>query len=106
MEVQQDIVGRISAFSEKLSLLEKAHEIEERELERVSRNVEKRSATYKQLKSTNDRLSMKAVNEVEFQNEERVRRELIEEMMNSSYNDPLNFITPVTNVLKNFEGNS
>ena len=100
MEEQQDISDRISSFNCKLILLEKTHELEEEELARASRNSAKRADKANAIRQRNESLSYELHNL--FSREESERTELVKIMKESANNLGL---TPITDVLENFDGN-
>ena len=103
MEDLQEIQSQITSYSAKLQLLQKTHDIEEKEAERLTRNVAKRNDTYKK-KIANDYASIQAEQECALRREEQTRRDFVSKMTRDEYVGQESFLAPVTNVLSNFEG--
>ena len=103
LEIQQEIMDKIASNTSKLQLLEKTHEIEEKEMETHKKNVAARNSIFDSMKNKNDHQSLLAETEIMFRNEESTRRDLVAAMKGGN-KDSDTSLAPVVKVLGNFEG--
>lgn len=95
-------MAQIATYTKKLQFLERTHEIEEEERERIKRNVAERDAKYKALKSKNDAACSRSANEVSMKNESAERRALLLRLKESTSDLP--WMVPIVDLMENHQG--
>lgn len=92
-------MSRIVSFTKKLQLLEKTHEIEEEERERVRRTVAERNSKYMEIKSKNGSICSRTATELELKREASERKALLNKLKESISNMP--WMHPMVDLLEN-----
>ena len=95
------MADEIAASHSKLQLLQKTHDLEEKEKERLSKKSKARDEKANEIRAQNTALSATTHNEVMFRREESERRELVAKM--KKYATELG-LTSIVDILNNYEG--
>lgn len=101
MEDQQDLADQVASNNCKLQLLEKTHEIEQLEKDRLKRRIVDIEEKAKNIREKNSSLATECHIEMMFRREENERSELLSSMKKGASQLGL---TSIVEVLENYEG--
>lgn len=95
-------MSQIASFTKKLQLLERTHELEEEEKERILRKTADRNAKSREIRAKNDLLCQRAATEVDLKEEAQQRKALLSQLKESISGMP--WMQPMVDLLENSQG--